>query len=337
MPRYLIHIGPHKTGTTYLQHAFTRLRAALAARGVLYPHRWGNGEHGHHDLPSALGQPDDGSLPAVFGAFNRSGVDTVLLSSETFTYSGDAEVRRLHTLLAGEPATVVFYGRRWSELIPSCWRESVKHGSLVTMPEYVLTCLGDPTASPIVNFCHILDRFAAVFGSGSIRIVSYNGVLEAGEDLLSHFCRNFLSWSDPPPTGFGRVNPSLDMVDTEIIRTLNTLEWTQSRDGRQLLHERYVEAKADLPVRWIVEKSMQFVVNTLRIDDAAPALAHLHRTIAERYNSALVSPFPAAGLFEPRIADVTYVRPDYLLAEGVMEVMRNIQATLSHDGKSRGG
>jgi hypothetical protein len=232
---------------------------------------------------------------------------------------------------------VVFYARRWSELIPSCWRESVKHGSLVTLPEYVLTCLADPTISPIANFCHVLDRYAAVFGAGAIRIVSYNGVLEAGEDLLTHFCRLFLSWPDPPPTGLGRVNPSLDMVDSEMIRTLNTLEWTRARDARQLLHERYLEAKADLPVRWIIEKSMQFVVNTLRIDDAAPALAHLHKTIADRYGSARVPPVAAEGLFEPRIADVNYVRPDYLLAEGVIEVVRDMQATLSNDAKSRDG
>ena len=335
MPRYLIHIGPHKTGTTYLQHGFTRLRPALAARGVLYPHRWGNGEHGHHDLPPALAQPDDGSLPAAFEVFNRSGAHAVLLSSETFTYASDAEVRRLHALLGGEPATVVFYARRWSELIPSCWRESVKHGSLVTLPEYVLACLADPTMSPIVNFCQVLDRYAAVFGAGSIRMVSYNGVLEADEDLLSHFCRAFLSWPDLPPIGLGRVNPSLDMVDSEIIRTLNTLEWTRARDGRQLLHERYLEAKAGLPVRWIIEKSMQFVVNTLRIDDAAPALAQLHRTIVKCYDSARVPPVAAVGLFEPRVADVKYVRPDYLMADGVLEVMRDMQATLSHGGESR--
>ena len=111
--------------------------------------------------------------------------------------------------------------------------------------------------------------------------------------------------------------------------------------GVPVLSQLYAQVKdkplaPDLPALW---RSLGIESDgaTVRIDDAAPALAHLHRTIAERYNSALVSPFPAAGLFEPRIADVTYVRPDYLLAEGVMDVMRTIQATLSHDGKSRGG
>jgi hypothetical protein len=328
MPRYLIHIGPHKTGTTYLQHGFTRLRPALAARGILYPFKWGNGAYGHHELPPALGLPEDGSLPAAFDEFNRSGAHTILLSSETFSYSGEAEVRRLHSLLAGAPATIVFYCRRWSELIPSSWREYVKHGSLDTLVEYVLRCLGDPSASPIVNFRYILDRYAAVFGPESIKIASYNSILEADEDLLSHFCHNFLSWPAPPPIEPGRVNVSLDIVDTEIIRTLNALEWNRARDARRVLAEQYLRAKADLPARWIVEKSMQFVVNGLRIDDAAPALAQLNAGIARRYLSALVPPFPAAGLFEPRSENVPYIRADYLLAEGVMEVLRTMQATL---------
>jgi hypothetical protein len=328
VPRYLIHVGPHKTGTTYLQHAFTRLRPELAARGILYPLQWGSGEHGHHGLRAALAQPETDALPASFQQFNRSGADTILLSSEDFTYATDAEVRRLHALMAGQPATVVFYCRRWSELIPSCWRESVKHGSLSTLPEYVLACLGNPTNSPIVDFRHILDRFAAVFGQDSIRLVSYNSVLEAGEDLLTHFCRGFLSWPDPPPTDLGPVNVSLDMVDSEMIRTLNTLGWTQFREGFPLLHEKYLAAKADLPVRWIVEKSMQFVVNTLPIDDGAPALALLHDDIVKRYRTALMPPCPTGRLFEPNSASVTYIRPDYLLAEGVMDVARTMHATL---------
>ncbi|HET6309132.1 MAG TPA: hypothetical protein VFG12_18210 [Rhodopila sp.] len=329
MPRYVIHVGPHKTGTTYLQHAFTRLRPALAARGVLYPHRWGNGEHGHYELPPALASARDGNLEPAFRQFNQSGAHTVLLSSETFSYATDADVRRLHALLAGEPAIVVFHARRWSELLPSCWRESVKHGSLVTLPEYVLAGLADPTASPIVDFRHVLDRYAAVFGFGSIRLASYSAILDAGQDLLAHFCRSFLAWPDPPSIGLGQVNPSLDMVDTEIIRSLNTLEWTRARDAKLLLHEPYLQAKPDLPVRWIVEQSMQFVVNRLCIDDASAALAQLHDAIVARYRAALVPPVPEGRLFEPRVADVTYVRPDYLLAEGVMDVMRTMQATLS--------
>jgi hypothetical protein len=327
VPRYLLHIGPHKTGTTYLQRSFDQLRPVLAARGICYPDCWG-GADGHTSLAEQIQTGNDHVSREEFRRLNQAGWDTVLLSSETLSYFSDDEVRRLHALLEGEPATVVFYCRRWSELIPSSWREMVKHGSLMTMPEFALSCLGDPTASEVVNFDRVLARYAAVFGAGNLRIASYNGVLEADEDLLVHFCRSFLAWPDVPPTGVGRVNESLDMVDSEILRALNALEWTRAREARLRLYHRYMAARDTLPVRWLVEQSIQYTVDSIRIDDAAPPLARLHSDIARRYRPVLVPPSPGSGLFEPRSSGVLYIRPDYIWAEGVMETLRGMQETL---------
>jgi hypothetical protein len=326
LPGYLIHIGPHKTGTTYLQHAFTRLRPELAARGICYPPQWG-GDHGHHQLAEQISARDDAALEAEFARLNHSSAETILLSSETLSYFGDNDVRRLHALLGGNPATVVFYCRRWSELIPSSWREMVKHGSLMTMPEFVLSCLADPAASPLVNFAHVLGRYAAVFGPANLRLVSYNGVLEASQDLMTHFCRSFLAWPNPPSSGSDRVNESLNMVDSEIIRALNALEWTRAREQRQRFYRHFLAAKATLPVRWLVQNAMQYTVESLCIDDAADALARLHAGILEQYRDVLVAPSPG-GLFEPRASQVRYVRTDYVMAPGVLETLRDMQTKL---------
>jgi hypothetical protein len=327
VPRYLLHIGPYKTGSTYLQHAFTQLRPELAARGIVYPDTWG-GLHGHHTLVAALANDNDATLQDAFGALNRSMADVILLSSEEFVKLDETAILRLQDLLGGAPVTVVFYCRRWSETIPSLWREVVKHGSLTTLPEFALSCLADPIASQEINFEPILARYTAVFGGRALRLVSYNGVIEAGIDLLTHFCQHFLGWPNPPPTGLDRVNQSLDMVDTEIIRALNALEWIRAREDREKLYKPYLDAKAELPVRFLVEKSMQYLVNSIRFDDAAPALARLHNHLAERYESMLVPPVPVASLFRPQRAEVNYIRQDYLFAEEVMDTLRAIQAKL---------
>jgi hypothetical protein len=133
-----------------------------------------------------------------------SGFDIILLSSETFAYWTDAEVRTLAALLRGAPASIVFYCRRWSGLLPAHWREGVKHGSAETMSDFVGRYLETPSASGIVDFAQVLARFAGVFGAESLRVASYNAVLEAGEDLLTNFCRSFLGWRDPPDNGLGR-------------------------------------------------------------------------------------------------------------------------------------
>jgi hypothetical protein len=307
----VIHIGPHKTGTTYLQHAFTRLQPQLSARGVLYPDQWGN-RHGHFGIMAALASGEHAALASAFSALHRPGVDTVLLSSETLSYASDADIRRLRALLAGCPVTVVFYCRRWSELLPSNWREHIKHGSQATLPEFVLKSTADPAAELGINFGLVLDRWAAAFGQSAIRVGLYNEVMESGENLLTHFCRHFLGWSDPPLEGPARINESLDMVDAEVLRTLNAMAWASNRENgvSNALAERFLKAKHRLPIRRVVEEAMQYMVNAIEIDDAAPALTMLHAQIAERYRSSLVPPVAAAGLFTPRRARVNYVHSD---------------------------
>ena len=327
MPRYLLHIGPHKTGTTYLQHVFDRLRAQLAIRGICYPEVWG-GPDGHRLLADQIQAGNDAAARPEFDRMNRKGWDTVLLSSETFSYFTDDEVHRLHALLGGQPATVVFYCRRWSELIPSGWREMLKHGWLETLPDYALSHLGDPAASRLINFDLVLSRYAAVFGAENLRIVSYNGVRDASEDLATHFCRSFLRWPDVPPTGFGRINESLNMVDSEVVRALNALHWARTRQSSSALYHRYEATKDRLPVTWLIENAMCFTVNTVRINDAAPGLAQMHAEIAERYRGALVPPSPGGALFTPGSGDVSHIRTDYLLAPGVMDCLSGMLDTL---------
>ena len=330
MPHYLIHIGPHKTGTTYLQHSFTHLRRELAVRKICYPDRWG-GPHGHHRLAIDIQSGNTGATKLEFERLNRSDSKVILLSSETFSYFSDRDVRQLHTLLSGEKATVVFYCRRWSELIPSTWREMVKHGSRSTLPEVAFSCFRDPEKSDIVNFDLVLNRYASVFGIKNLRIGSYSAVLDDVEDLLVHFCRNFLDWEDPPSTGFGRVNVSLDLVDTEIIRALNALDWIRAGDDRKPLYHRFVAEKAKFPIAALIEQAMQYVVDTTLIDDAI--FAKLHARIARRYRQAMVPPYPVAGLFVPRVAKILYVRSDYQLFNGVIEMLRRMHVHLLHVGE----
>jgi len=326
--RYVIHVGPHKTGSTYLQHAFTQMRPALRERGIDYPDIWG-GPHGHMGLTDHLGRSDAAALRAAFDRLaDESGCDTILLSSETLAYCTGEQVWLLRDALRGAAVTMVFYVRRWSELIPSHWREVLKHGSRESLQGFALKYMFNAAEAEIVNFALVLGRYAAAFGADSLQLACYNAIAEAGEDLLAHFCRCFLDWPDPPPNALGRVNESLDMVDCEIIRTLNALEWTRAGDGGEPLYHRYIALKQTLPIDWIVDQSMQFAVNPMRLDDAALGLAELHDRIADQYRHALVPPCPGGRLFEPRAADVLYVHPDYVLRPGILEKMREIHARL---------
>lgn len=323
---YVVHIGPHKTGTTYLQHAFTAMRPALLARGIGYPEAWGS-IHGHHVLTERLIQGDDAVLRGQFEWLEGDpGIHTVLLSSETLTYLDDGQVARLKTILGHNPVTVIFYFRRWSEVVPSNWRQVLKGGASASLEGFAASCMGDPTAHAIVNFALVLDRYARVFGKEAIRVASYSAVVDSGEDLLVHFCRNFLEWPDPPPNSLGLVNESLGMVDCEVMRTLNALESIRGGTPGIWLYFRYLAHKKALPIDDIVERSMQYSVETVRMDDKA--LAQLHAEIARRYRYAMVLPTPGGMLFEPHTAAVDFIKSDYLLRPGILDAMREIHARL---------
>ena len=93
MAQLVLHVGAHKTGTTYLQNLFHQNRAALADAGIYYPDIGPN--TAHHVLASPWLNMQD--VPASF--FNTRGPDelwadliaryatapgTVFLSGENF-------------------------------------------------------------------------------------------------------------------------------------------------------------------------------------------------------------------------------------------------------------
>ena len=326
MPRYVIHIGPPKTGSTFLQHGFTRLAPDLARRGIFYPLPWG-GPHGHHILADALAAPDP-ALADGFARINAAGFQTILLSSETFADLTPQAIRTLHGVLDG-PAQIVFYARAWSSLLPSAWREQVKHGSAETLPDFLLPHLHRPAQSNIMNFGLTLDRYAAVFGRAAIRLVPYDQVLSSGDDLLSHFRRHFLDWPDPeaaPPEAapaeaapVEQINLSLDMVDSEILRALNVL-------GGGPFAETFARARPSALIAALVAQAMRYHAGSITLEDTTEGL---HEDLAAAWRSAVVPPLPETGLFAPRTTMVSWIKPDYLMTPDALTILTKIRAALA--------
>ena len=137
--RLILHIGPRKTGTTYLQRVLQQLSASLAAQGVLYPTDYrGQDDYNHvgavNDLTHAeesrrperwsdkLGD-DWGSLVKVV----RSWDGTVVLSAEMIGGLRPAAARQLLDGL-GVPATdVVITMRDLGRIFPSSWQQHIRN------------------------------------------------------------------------------------------------------------------------------------------------------------------------------------------------------------------
>src|ERR1700746_1740429 len=108
----LLHIGPHKTGTTAIQGAFARARGRRAAHGVVsagaarQPMRATLAVTGR---PAMLGeaQPDMAYWDRLVQSIRAAGDQRVVISSEFFADGDDEAARRVVADLGGPRVHVV--------------------------------------------------------------------------------------------------------------------------------------------------------------------------------------------------------------------------------------
>lgn len=331
MPKYLIHIGPHKTGSTYLQGAFRALRPQLLERGILYP-EFGQGPDklSHYKLAHRLRTNDYAGMSDEFFSLNDPRYETILISAEDLADVRGDGIAQFRSLLGDAPARVVFYCRRWSELLPSGWQEMVKHGETTTFPEFLSGHTVNAFGSHVMNYGHTLARYAEHFGLPNVSLVSYSNIVDAGDDLFRNFCRNFLNWPDPPIPSLGRVNVSLDPIEVEVIRALNAIDRGCGGQKSNAIFLAFWQAKPTLDLSDLLA-AIKGHVSHLRVNEGLGVLQHLHSELFRQFGSLLVEPRTGQQLFTPRVADIPYVRQDYLLAGRHASTLLNLYKKVSQE------
>lgn len=145
----VLHIGPHKTGTTAIQNALWHSAERLRALGVAYP-----GRMAHEMDPAmaaALGRVDAGKnlelhrrywdqmVSELRGPGTRIGV----LSSEFYATAADDRIDWLLTRL-GPSVQVVITLRPLARIIPSQWQQYVQNGLRLSYVDWLHDALDDP-------------------------------------------------------------------------------------------------------------------------------------------------------------------------------------------------
>jgi hypothetical protein len=223
MPRIVLHIGPHKTGTTYLQARLHENREALRAVGVDY---WSGGLEGataHHKIAEVTRSGDEAALASLLQPLGNAPQDVVILSSENFDLLRAPGLGRLKAALpAGRAVEVVYFARDATELLLSNWQEHAKHGGVLGFHAYAIEHLAAPLASPLLNPCRVLDVYRNAFGADAIKVVDYDGARAAG-DIFDAFA---MACGCPEITRFGtplRTNITMELWLAEFMRALNVL------------------------------------------------------------------------------------------------------------------
>jgi hypothetical protein len=137
--RLHLHIGPRKSGTTYLQHGLVASAALLTSAGLTYPQRDVTGDLGlNHEtalLDAATVQPGYRAT-ALRRALHRSDTD-VVLSGEAAAGLTPLAAERLLSYLDVAEVHVVITARVISSVLPSTWQQSVRNGRATSFATFL--------------------------------------------------------------------------------------------------------------------------------------------------------------------------------------------------------
>ena len=233
--RLIIHIGPHKTGTTSIQHMLYRFSRSENS-SFCYPCLEAN-QFGHHSLAEAIYRSDARELGRLRREIEGS-PKICVLSSEEFCYLPQSALMEFKKYLGRAEVSVVYYARNFLQSLHPWWQEQVKHGSTQTFIEFTINCLANPNSLHLNIPSVMLRNWAEVFGRDAIEIFLYDTIA----DVARQFASEILDFS--LPSDFRTTaNSSYNYIQSEMMRFWNSIG---SRGSELIQHSRAHELTANI-------------------------------------------------------------------------------------------
>lgn len=276
----LLHIGPHKTGTTAVQSSFHVARRKLRKQhGIYYAGRARQPMQAAIAVSTQKGAHD--LRPPAWHLWERlvKEVETnrkdyrVVVSSEFFCEADDAAIERIIRELGGDAVHVVVTLRPIVGIFPSQWQQYVQNGLRLTYDDWLRRMLDsdmEDHPSPMFWRRHehgvLVERWTKVVGKDRLVVIAPD---PTDRSVLLNSFESILGL----PTGFlvpevERTNRSLTVGEVDLLRRLNKefrrRGWSKDayhrvmRLGvtRQLLHSKISgqgEARMSTP-QWVVDR-----------------------------------------------------------------------------------
>ena len=221
----LVHIGPHKTATTYIQHNLFGNQVPLAERGWIYPEFATFGMSGHHEIahnPDRYLTGEQAAPLAEVGAVARASGQNIVLSAEGFCRWGPPRFRQLAQVLGQDQVHLVYTVRDPFDVLYSYWGEEVKQGYTKSFADRFVENITSGAKSRLMNPMRDL-AFHLVDKSARISVMPYNVLVNDGIDIYDHFSTAFLEVSDVPKVDSRPKNTALSIELTEFLRMMTTV------------------------------------------------------------------------------------------------------------------
>ncbi|MDO6962771.1 sulfotransferase domain-containing protein [Rhizobium alvei] len=315
----LLHVGPHKTATTWLQTNFHHNVTALEGAGWLYPLTGERVRIAHHDLsdnPREIEQPDSRKVQELIRIGKRAKARNlnILLSSEGFRHWTPSQIRLLQKHLQQPDLHIVYGLRDPVSLLYSFWAQQVKSGTTLTFPQFVQRQRKRPGRVRLLDPRKEIARFARM-RKARLTLLAYDRIRKGERDIFDVFAQDVLGV------------PSLEMVDRAAVNEREPLELTEfmrlvlkRMDGKG----KTSSVKIGQLFKYMLGTEMKQKIistiaavpaarRTLVIDRDSPKLQRIEEQLLRRYR-AKIHPAPGdEGLFLHGKVEFAYYDEEELL------------------------
>ena len=185
----LIHVGPHKTGTTAVQDALVRAANALDAQGFIY---FASGNQNNANIAvkafarsidrdfkyhsRSSKNPDHWS--ALYETLTANPGKTAVISAEDLADLSPQHVSQFVASMGARPVRVVLTLRSLAQIIPSQWQQFVKRGAMPSLEDWTRELFSPHSAERKVDLFwqrhrhhELLARWVNVVGADRVSVV----------------------------------------------------------------------------------------------------------------------------------------------------------------------
>ncbi len=240
MKRVIIHVGPHKTGSTYIQKALFVNRKYLKSKGVSYPKIYMLAV-GQHYLVDALRSKQDVKKIRQKIEQKVDSANICILSSENYYQLPPPALQRFKEVFSDTKADLVFFYRTPSIRMKSAWHEEIKHGKYRSYTKFYFQNLKHAYGNITVNPLRYLNALAKIFGRKCIHIVDYQ-TSTRNQSLIRDFWKASalpVLVNDNPK----RENTMLPIEEVELLRQLNIFAQKDNILKGPNIREKYINRR----------------------------------------------------------------------------------------------
>lgn len=229
----LIHIGPHKTGTTAVQDALLRAAPSLAEQGFMY---FASGNQNNANIAvKAFARSVDRDFKyhsrssrnsshwtVIYDELTARPGQTAIISAEDLADLSESHVKQFIEAMGTRPVRVVMTLRSLAEIIPSQWQQFVKRGVMPSLEEWTRELFTPHSAEWKVDLFWqrhrhdaLLQRWVSAVGADRVTVV----VVDARERLAIYpIFEQLIGLTEGTLKPGSWVNESMSIEQAEVVR-----------------------------------------------------------------------------------------------------------------------